>query len=279
MRQSDIRSDNYSVFALCECGDSHRSAGKRCQDFAYGCKGRECAVISVADGHGDVNYPRSEIGACIAAISGAYWMKKFALYMEQSRTDISRAGAEIEKLKKVICENWLRQVKDDLRSFPLTGAELEHVERKYRENPQRTYGPTLLTACCTSKFWLALQLGDGTCVAVGKNGDIYEPIEEDKRCRGSFTTSISSFEAYKDMRAYWSEELPAAVFLGSDGIENSYKSKDKFHEFYRTICKYIKTHHFAGGVDKVRRFLPNLTASGCGDDVSVAAVVDVKALR
>lgn len=279
MRQGYGDSNNYSVFALCECGDSHRKVGKRCQDFAYCCKSDGCAVISVADGHGDVNYPRSEIGACIAAVCGAYWMKKFASYMEKSHTDIRKAGGEIERLKKVVCENWLAQVKDDLLSFPLTAEELESVEPKYRENPQRTYGTTLLTACFTPKYWLALQLGDGACVAVSRNGEIYEPVEADERCRGSFTTSLSSFEAYKDMRACWSEELPAAVFLGSDGIENSYRSKDKFYEFYRSICKYMKSHLFAGGVEKVRSFLPKLTASGCGDDVSIAAVVDVKALR
>ena len=90
----------------------------------------------------------------------------------------------------------------------------------------------------------------------------------------SATTSICDSDALERFRHFYSEKLPAAVFVGSDGIDDCFSNNEQLHNLYKTILYSFGTSEFESAKNDLKDYLPRLSAKGSGDDVSIAAMFD-----
>ena len=143
------------------------------------------------------------------------------------------------------------------------------------------YGTTLAFAVVTENFALCMQIGDGSCVVLDENGEASEPVPEDPRCYDNVTTSMCQDDAALSYRyAYFPKDrIPPAIFLGTDGIENSYWSDEQLFGFYRGLALTFCECGIKDGVEQLKAFLPEMTRRGSGDDVSCSGVIDIERLK
>lgn len=74
--------------------------------------------------------------------------------------------------------------------------------------------------------------------------------------------------------------VPAAVFLSSDGIEDSYRTLELSQCFYRDVCEKL----VLDGVESTTKWLlegelSQVSLEGSGDDMSVAGVADTELVK
>ena len=89
----------------------------------------------------------------------------------------------------------------------------------------------------TDEYSFGLQIGDGKCVYIDADGKFSEPIPWDENCQLNVTTSICDSDAIDEFRYFVTENTPTAVFIGSDGIDDSYASDEELYALYRSILK------------------------------------------
>ena len=73
--------------------------------------------------------------------------------------------------------------------------------------------------------------------------------------------------------------MPAAVFLGTDGVENSYATETELHGFYIGLARTVSENGLDEGVRQLAEFLPVMTKKGSGDDVSCAGIIELHKLN
>ena len=124
----------------------------------------------------------------------------------------------------------------------------------------------------TNEGWFGIHIGDGKCVELLENGTLCEPIPWDEACEQNITTSICDSDAIEEFRYITQKDFPAALFIGSDGIDDSYSSEMELHELYRNIFIVFADHGAEVGRNEVRDYLPKITRQGSSDDVSIAGI-------
>ena len=144
---------------------------------------------------------------------------------------------------------------------------------------ERAYGATLIAAAVTRDYWFGIQIGDGKCAAFDEAGSCTQPIPWDEKCFLNKTTSICGSDALRDFRHFYSEKIPTAVFMGSDGIDDSFKNEEDMYDFYKTILYAFSISDYTQAVDELKAYLPRLSKEGSADDVSIAAWMDMDALK
>lgn len=301
---------NMKVFNKSTIGESHIADQKPCQDFSLSYQSESgLSVAIVSDGHGGKPYFRSHIGsekACNVALDAIKTFVKdvdaanFSITGREAVRILPLTAAEhsgkldkqedlLRQLSKHIILNWRKEVEEDAAINILTEWERVHVDQEYLaqikvpEKLHRAYGCTLMAFATTPTFWFALHIGDGKCFAfydkgAGKIWD--EPLPWDEKCFLNRTTSICANDAYESFRfAYGGiESLPIAVFLGSDGIDDTFGEDNLLSDFYIKILKEILFSSQEEVVDALEAELPILSRRGSQDDMSVACLYDEKKL-
>jgi serine/threonine protein phosphatase PrpC len=268
---------DYNVFNSTFVGASHIRRKTRCQDASLSLCENGIAIAAVADGHGSEAYFRSEIGANFAADiavnSAADFIKKITPDM---LTDAGSVNRQLIQLEKCIITRWGETVEEHLRQFPFT----EDEERLFAESRDiyPVYGTTLIAAAVTPSYWFAFQIGDGKCAALS-DGLWTEPVPWDDKCFLNATTSICDSRAVDEFRHYFSGELPAAVFLCTDGVCDSYGSADDLFLVYSKTAETFARTGFTRAKKTVSRMLPAITSKGSGDDVSLAGILSKTAVK
>lgn len=276
---------HFLKFAHSERGANHIRDGKVCQDASRAYENGNMAVIAVADGHGSDNYPRTDRGSKFAVKAAEEAIKEFVKAVRQE-VDVINVFAEQENrlhdLELNILRRWHECVESDLAARPFEEDEFAKVSEKYRKIYQdkekreywkKAYGTTLIAVCVTADYWFGLQIGDGKCFAIHENGECSEPIPWDESCQANITTSICDKDAIDEFRFFCGKEFPLAVFIGSDGVDDSYAGDEELHDLYRTIfCMFIEKGDKAGEKE-IEGFLPMLSKNGSGDDVSMAGLI------
>jgi chromosome segregation ATPase len=69
--------------------------------------------------------------------------------------------------------------------------------------------------------------------------------------------------------------FPDAVFLGSDGIDDTFGDGENLAEFYIKIAKGIIENGEEKTSEEVKKLLPDLSRRGSQDDMSLAVVFDI----
>ena len=273
-------------FACTTIGQSHIISKKPCQDYSSFFENDTMNIAVVSDGHGSSNFTRSEKGSQFACESAIDAVKEFVEQIDKEELQILKhRDYAIEQLCKNILLRWNSAVNEDFSNSPFTEEEVEKVSDKYKlaylngEKYEHAYGCTLLIVLYTKDYFLAIRNGDGQCVTVVEDATFETPIPWNDKCEFNVTTSLCDSMAIEDFRYYYSEKLPVAAFVGSDGVDDSYASIEELYNLYRALC----IDAINSGVDVMKEnivaFLPGLTKRGSTDDVSIAGTINEKALE
>lgn len=266
-------------------GESHKASEKPCQDYSFSIVQEGYAIAIVSDGHGGERYFRSDVGSKLAVEVTVKCLTEFAknfpvdTFSEKPFTaiGIGELGLSVlGQLTGAIVVGWRNAVKEHAEQHPLTDAEQKIAVPKDEHGWERTYGCTLIATLRTPQYWLAFQIGDGKCVAIGEDGCPYEPIPWDDRCFLNRTTSICDTAATEEFRYCFGGKntAPVAIFLGSDGIDDSFGGEENLYNFYVQLAKgFAKDGHEATTAD-LETTLPVLSKRGSQDDMSVAGWYD-----
>ena len=275
---------NFKAFHMSERGESHLHDGRVCQDSSASFSD-ECGTVTVvSDGHGGCDYVRSQFGSAMACAAA---VKNIRRLFENISPEAFLAEPDMMliQLEAAIINDWNESVRSHYEANPFTEEELDCVSEKagasYRSGHriERAYGATLIAAAVTRDYWFGIQIGDGKCAAFDEAGICTQPIPWDEKCFLNKTTSICGSDALRDFRHFYSEKIPTAVFMGSDGIDDSFKNEEDMYDFYKTILYAFSISDYTQAVDELKAYLPRLSKEGSADDVSIAAWMDMDALK
>lgn len=280
--------NNIFAFSATETGYNHTRINKVCEDASDFYDDEKMHICVVADGHGSDNYPRTEFGSKFAVDAAIKNVIEFVNTAEKSQVinDAENNFERMNQLAKSILRSWYESVEEDYNKKPFTEKELEKVSDKYKKRylsenieerkVEKAYGCTLIIYVITDDYSFGMQIGDGKCVLIDENGQFLEPIPWDDDCQLNVTTSICDDDAIDEFRFYISDKMPTAVFICSDGIDDSYANEEELYALYRSILKIFIEHGDEVGKSEIREYLPVLTKRGSGDDVSMGLIINQK---
>jgi serine/threonine protein phosphatase PrpC len=237
----------------------------------------------VADGHGDEKCFRSAKGSKFAAESARNCISSF---LRQNKK--TPAETQIRQLVISIVKTWNDAVNKDFTASPFGSAEFaglsDEIKTKYRTGDyyRHAYGTTLIAVVLCDTYYFGFHIGDGKCTVLRNNGTFEQPILWDERCYLNVTTSVCDDDAAERARIIVSKELPAAVFLCSDGLDDCYPVNDNEKYLYNFYCKIaleFLDNDFGKTYSNLKELFPKLSQKGSGDDTSVAAILDMNTLR
>lgn len=277
----------YRAFSQIVRGYRHVKNGSVCQDYAIASDAApNCSVIVVADGHGGDDYFRSDRGAKFITQATAAELMDFAA--ETTVLHLRGASERRELMHKLfdrILARWKEQIEADIFDDPFSESQMENVTPKIRqkylagEYVENAYGTTLIAAIITEKYWLVIQLGDGRCVSIRPDGSCEQPVRVDERCHDNITTSVCDKDAIKEFRYSFSEQMPAAVFAFTDGVESAFTDMDGAYAFCQELASTYLEKGKNGLTKTMEQILPALSKKGNGDDVSIAGLICLEKLE
>lgn len=288
-------------------GESHKADSKPCQDASFSAVYDDgLAIAIVCDGHGGERYFRSDVGSRMATEVICDSVKTFvenvdkSMFIGQPFTAEEAITSEevIKKQKPVdkafrqlfssIIYQWNQKIAEHAANTAVSEWEQEHVPQKYldelktSETFEKLYGCTLMVYVQTPDYWFAFHLGDGKCVSFHQEGDLWQmPIPWDERCFLNKTTSLCDSNAINEFRYCYEGDgkFPMAVFLGSDGMDDSFGEDPNLVNFYIQVVKMLVTEGREATIKSIESDLPQLSKIGSKDDMSVAFIYNIDELK
>ncbi len=252
-------------------------------------------IAVVADGHGDPACFRSKIGSQMAVEVSKDALQSFAEMFFPAENNIQSMAATlafpkarrqaVKQLTDFIISQWTASVLKHLGENPPT-EEWENVGKKKEEylegkHLEHIYGTTLIAALMVSNWLILIQQGDGRCDVFYEDGAVDQPIPWDDRCFENVTTSLCDADAAQSIRSCvidTSLQPVIACYLGSDGVEDSYRTMEGTHVFYRELSCELVERPMPEFLGYLEAYLPGFSRNGSGDDVSVAGIVNIERL-
>ena len=288
-------------------GESHIITNKVCQDKSYSAISDSMSIAIVCDGHGGSRYFRSDVGAQFAVEATINCVEAFVKEVDESLfkdkpliqkltisseaqgnllskdTDTDKA---LRQLFSSIIFLWKQKVEEHAKDTPLLDSEIANIDAKYAEdfkrnlNIEKTYGCTLMCYVQTKNYWFAFHIGDGKCIAFDTAGNWSEPVLWDEKCFLNKTTSLCDSSALEEFRYSYQGDgmFPLAVFLGSDGIDDSFGDVENQVNFYIQILKLLSNNQ-DDAITNIKETLPQLSKIGSKDDMSIACIYDENSLE
>lgn len=287
-------------------GESHKADNKPCQDASFSAVYDDgLALAIVCDGHGGERYFRSDVGARMATEVIRDSVKTFvenvdkSMFVGQPFTAEEAITSEevIKKQKPIdkafrqlfssIIYQWNQRIADHAANTPISEWEQEHVPQKYldelhtSETFEKLYGCTLMVYAQTPEYWFAFHLGDGKCVSFQQSPLWTMPIPWDERCFLNKTTSLCDSNAINEFRYCYEGDgqYPWAIFLGSDGMDDSFGEDSNLVNFYIQVVKMLVTEGKEATIASIESDLPQLSKIGSKDDMSVAFAYNIEVLK
>lgn len=288
------RTPAYEVFSQSVIGKRHIDEGMNKEDNCCTRKDIDKGVwaFALGDGHGDPNCVRSSIGSdLVSQIAVQKLMDLEEGLRLENRTGLLRREEWQEILMRQVIlsikTEWDRQVLSNYREHPLTEEEWEQCN-DYRESYrngkslEHIYGTTLIAGLATKEYLVLLQQGDGRCDVFHADGSVDQPIPWDDDCVGNATTSMCQSDTWKRCR-YCVIDLRKdpviACFAGSDGVEDSFRTMDDVHAYYRGLLIYAIDHDIKSFEQYLDTELKRLNWGGSMDDTTVVGVIDSNAAQ
>ena len=271
---------NAKSFNLSVQGASHIKRNKECQDSSISYSDEKIAIAIVCDGHGGDDYMRSAVGSQCACNAAERNIKSFLEKVSKEKF-FENPEKLLKDLEASIINVWNQLIYAHYEQNPFFEAELNVISEKARKKYiqdgriESAYGTTLIAVAMTHEYWFGMHIGDGKCVEITPEGKFVQPIPWDKKCFLNATTSICDSDALNSFRHFYSEKLPVAVFVGSDGIDDCFNNNEQLHNLYKTVLYSFGTSEFEEALEGLKDYLPRLSAKGSGDDVSIAAMLDL----
>ena len=277
----------FRTFAASVHGKKYAERGLPCQDSSDILEFDSVQAIAVADGHGGKDYFRSDTGARLAVATAFNQIKIFCSDISAGER-FSESGISNFELR--LWENWIAAVKKNWYENPVRADEVrwQNVSDKYKARYTSeekyipvAYGTTLICAVSIGSQVLIVQIGDGTCVILQKNGEFKTPVPPENENFANVTTSLCDFDAYKKFRHVVldcddnSPLAPVAIFLSTDGLDDCYPIYENEKHLYKLYREVILDSVIENGLARTREelredLLPYLTNRGSNDDISLA---------
>ena len=236
-----------------------KESGKECQDYSLVWQNKEknITIAIVSDGHGGDSYFRSAIGSRLASEITLEKVLEFLSCMDRNMfigMPFKACGTQ-------------ETIAEDCEYIDLLQDEDRIV---------KAYGCTLLAYVCTNDFWFSFHIGDGKIVMLDSEYKFSQPVPWDKKCFSNVTTSLCDPNPTNLFRfcIQGDGKFPVAMFLGSDGIDDTYKDGDKLYSFYGNFVKELGLNGHNALNEMLKAELPQTSKKGSHDDVSVAMVYD-----
>ena len=296
-----IQSYNFS----CQ-GESHKADNKPCQDASFSAVyDNGLAIAIVCDGHGGERYFRSDVGSRMATevirdsvktfvdnidkgiFVGKLYTAQEAITSEEVVKKQTAVDIAFRQLFSSIIYQWNQKIAEHAANTAVSEWEQEHVDPKYinelytSETFEKLYGCTLMVYVQTPDYWFAFHLGDGKCISFQQNPLWSFPIPWDDRCFLNKTTSICDSNAINEFRYCYEGDghFPWAIFLGSDGMDDSFGEDANLVNFYIQVVKMLVTEGLEATIKSIESDLPQLSKIGSKDDMSIAFVYDIDELK
>jgi len=208
----------FRSFAYSEVGITHsrKKPPLPCQDSSASFDSDKLNVVVVADGHGDSNCFRSDLGSKFAVESAMEGVKAFVDLddvkdlFKDSKLPAKNVFDKLirEKLLNNIVRSWIIKARDDFSNNPFSREDiLKCGSEKYRKRYTdmvldfkdkgemgqyitKAYGSSLIGAVVTPDYWFGFHIGDGRWTCLYKNGRGDQHVPWDYRCFLNVTTSI-----------------------------------------------------------------------------------------
>ncbi|MDR1891459.1 MAG: protein phosphatase 2C domain-containing protein [Oscillospiraceae bacterium] len=276
-------------FACSKQGSSHIKNNKPCEDSS-GCfenKAYNTHIAIVADGHGGDKYFRSKFGSALAVESAHEVIDRFIEYTGENKTgffdadaknDPSKTSGNLKKTEEKIVSAWRKKVLQHIQDNPWTDDEKDFCKKHtivIKENDEHQmysiYGSTLLAAVVTENFWFVLQIGDGACVIIHKNGKAEIAVPDDEEQGFGVTKSLCNTDALENFRHNFGFEKIIGATVVTDGVSDSFPP-ETYLEFnvIELLQNFVKQPEETK--KELQESLPQLSERGSGDDVSIAGI-------
>lgn len=280
-------------------GASHIKSNKVCQDYSYCEVTPELSIILVSDGHGGERYYRSNIGSELACKVSSELIHTFVsqipanFFAGVTLTQYGINGVccgqpsknHIDALRRLgnsIIAKWRERIEAHAKENPISAEELSVIPEEYHKDLAdknrlaKVYGCTLIGYVQTPSYWFGFQIGDGKCFSFHKETGPQEPILWDDACFLNKTTSLCDSYVSEKIRYTFQGDgnFPYAVFLGSDGLDDSFGENKNLINFYIQVLKLAYKSSAENVEDVLASDLPILSKRGSQDDMSIAAIYD-----
>lgn len=288
--------NNYKIFNCSRRGSSHIEKDIVCQDSSAKYYDANCRIFVVADGHGDPSCFRSNVGSKIICETFISALKVFKKNIIDSNLFDSLIGSNEKtenifyQLKVNIASEWIIKVNEHFKNNPLSDEEKSKLDDKANtyiqdDKVEKFYGTTFIGGILTKNYLILMQQGDGHCFIFDGKGNCEEPIPWDERCIANVTTSMCDSDVVESIRHAMidlNKNKIVACFAGSDGVEDSFPSIENTKIFYMDLIKtFINFKDLER--NKFNKILENmldeLSRDGSGDDISVAGIIEYKAVK
>lgn len=278
-------------------GASHIKSNKVCQDYSLCEITPEISIALVSDGHGGDRYFRSHIGSELACKVSSDLIHSFVNQIPSDffkGTPLTQYGVNNEccgqpskrhidalrQLGNSIIATWRAQIEKHSQENPISEAEKALIPEEYygdltdKARFAKVYGCTLIGYVQTPTYWFGFQIGDGKCFSFNYETGPKEPILWDDSCFLNRTTSLCDSYASDKIRYSFQGDggFPYAVFMGSDGLDDSFGEDKNLINFYIQVLKLAYNSNPTNVEDVLASDLPVLSKRGSQDDMSVAAV-------
>lgn len=254
-------------FAVSVRGASHESGNIPCQDSARVLIGDSLAIAAVSDGHGSEKHFRSAAGSEMAARIAVRSITDFCERNGSLSAVFSGDPAEAARrvAANIIC-GWNDEIAAHLRFSPLSERERAISDKFGGLSPEIMYGATLILAAADGDGVFGLQIGDGSFV-MGAGGAETLPMPEDERLVGNLTTSLCDCDAINSFRSFWREGGFSHIVISSDGLINSFVSRDDFLSFCGRTAALSQQE-----LPALEKHLRERSRAGSRDDISAAVI-------
>ena len=292
----------FREFAAFSQGSKYAEKNWNCQDSADKMEFGKVQAVAVADGHGGSNYFRSEFGSKLAI---QVLFEQIKIWCDDLKEGERFGDTGIKNLKYTFVQKWREAVKKDwyerLQGKSLGEGEVryESVSEKYIERYNSTdpkvlekylyvaYGTTLICAVSIGTQVLILQIGDGTCVLLQRDGEFCVPVPADENNVLNRTTSLCDEDAVLKIRHAVincdknSPNAPVAIFLSTDGLDDCfpyYQNEEHLFKLYADVIldNIVKRGwlFFLTENEIKNELLPGLSKRASQDDISLAYLID-----
>ena len=236
--------------------------------------------------------------------------KMIALTIERKEVEVSESKIDLSNVVKEIIDKWFSAVTEHEKEHPLKddprfgGIVQKYKDRYINDVDYRchAYGTTLMAAAMSENYWFGFQVGDGKCVVLYEDGSWDLPIPWDDKCTFNTTTSICDDDSLSGFR-YWfgfnnakgtyteygygvngegkvyvreAQSRPLTIFIGSDGVEDSYPriDNDKYViNFYRNRIVSLAESGYDVFNEEIDGLAKRFADRESTDDVSIAGII------
>lgn len=253
----------WSVASAAVVGAKHVVVDRGSQDSVATYSDQDCAVVAVADGHGDPRHARSDVGSRLACDVALEVLRELSLDIVEKGRHHKEWERELRlRLPGRISWLWNQRVRAHAGHRDPDGAWHPDVD---------LYGTTLICALLTRRCVVLFQLGDGDLLVVSKTG-VRCAFPPSDQLFGTATWSLAQADAPTHAELYCCHPRDLSLLLlCTDGVRDAFvKQPEAFLGVGRWLHGRVRKEGLSRVEETLPEWLSELSRRGNGDDASIA---------